>query len=153
MAKSKSSGQKNKAQGDKDAGTDAPQEHRKPGTAEWIVGTISGLLVLTGIGFLSHEALTDTSRPPLVVVEPTNVLEYEQGYVVEFSAYNSGGLSARALSIQGRLLESRGGKEVEKSSAALTWLPANARRKGGLFFSRDPRKYHLELTPVGYERP
>lgn len=140
--------------GEQGGSQESSQKDRGPSKAEWIVGAIAALLILGGIGFLTYHAWTRPSLPPVVAVETKRILPQEQGgYVVEFVAKNDGGRTARGLAVEGRLLESKGGKEVEKSSATLTWVPAHAERQGGLFFSHDPRRYRLEIGPVGYERP
>ena len=133
---------------------ESSQKDRGPSKAEWIVGAIAAVLILGGIGFLVYQAWTRASLPPIVTVETKRILPQKaRGYVVEFVARNDGGMTARGLAVEGRLLEGKGGKEVEKSSTTLTWVPAHAERQGGLFFSHNPSRYWLDIGPVGYERP
>lgn len=127
---------------------------RPPSAVEWLVGAIASLLVLGGIGILFYDEWGSPSLSPFLAVRPTRIVaQPEGGYVVEFVAANGGSVTARGLTIEGRLLELEGGEEVGKSTATLTWVPPRAERNGGLFFSHDPRRYRLEIKPGGYERP
>ena len=138
------------------------KQRKEPSKLEWLIGSVSMLLVLTGIGFLLYEAWTGTSLPPMVTLRVDRTTETPRGYVVEVTAANTGGTTARAVTIEGRLLEPAAGagssgqtapKVVETSSATLQWVPAHAERRGGLFFSRDPADYQLRVRPLGYDRP
>ena len=42
---------------------------------------------------------------------------------------------------------------VETSEMSFKFLPPRSPRKGGLYFSRDPRQFSLRLTALGYEAP
>lgn len=137
-------------------------QHKEPSTPEWIIGSLSMLLVLTGLGFLVYEAWSGTSLPPMVTVRVDRTIETPTGHVVEVTAANSGGTTARSVMIEGRLLEPASGaggsvqsglKVVEKSSTTLQWVPAHAERGGGLFFSRNPADYELRVRPLGYDKP
>ena len=128
--------------------------NQSPSRVQWIVGAMALLLVLGGIGILFYDEWGSPSLPPLVSVRATRIVAQPAGgYVVEFVAANRGGVTARALTVEGRLLDVEAGQEVGKSTATITWVPPRAEREGGLFFSHDPRRYRLEIKPGGYERP
>jgi uncharacterized protein (TIGR02588 family) len=73
------------------------------------------------------------------------------GYVVTFRATNQGDVTAADLMVEGELLS--GAEIVERSSAALSYVPPRSQRLGGLFFTRDPRTLDLKLRATGYEQP
>lgn len=139
-------------------GNQAPGQEGGATAAQWVVGCLSTVLVLLGIGFLLWEASKGTARPPIVAVAAVEVNDHPNGgYLVQIVAANSGGTSARSLVVEGRLLAPDdgpgGAREIEKATTTLSWVPAHAERKGGLFFRHDPTRYRLELSPKGYDQP
>ncbi len=126
-------------------------EQAGPTMAQWAVGIGSTLLVLALLGFVLYLAVEGTSRPPVIQVRVERVLEAPGGYVVEVGVYNEGGSTAAALVIEGTLKQDT--VTVERSSATISYVPADTEREAGLFFTRDPRRYELEVRPVGYDRP
>jgi uncharacterized protein (TIGR02588 family) len=42
---------------------------------------------------------------------------------------------------------------VERSEATIDFVPARSSRHGGLVFKNDPRRYRMEVRPVGFDRP
>ena len=42
---------------------------------------------------------------------------------------------------------------IETSEATMDYLPPGSEREGGLFFSRDPRRYEVRLRAKGYVDP
>jgi uncharacterized protein (TIGR02588 family) len=116
-----------------------------------VISGVSLLLVLTLLGFIFYEAITGTDAPPIITVYEERILPANQQFIVEFTAKNVGGSTAKNVQIEGILMKN--GKELEVSKATLDFLPAHAERQGGLIFSHDPRQYKLELQPKGYDRP
>jgi uncharacterized protein (TIGR02588 family) len=53
--------------------------------------------------------------------------------------------------VQGDLRSESG--TVETSEMTFQHLPARSERKGGLFFTRDPRALRLTVSARGYEHP
>lgn len=132
---------------------DGAKERRKPSGVEWMVGLAAGLMLAVALGFLSFEAIRDSDEPPMVMLRAEEVVQTPQGgYLVEILAGNRGGKTARALTIEGRLV-GPGGEAAETSQVTLTWIPARAERRAGLIFRHDPRRYRLELEPKGFEYP
>ncbi|HLT48639.1 MAG TPA: TIGR02588 family protein [Rubricoccaceae bacterium] len=128
-----------------------PEHHDETSPLEWALAAASALLVLGVIGFLLYEAAAEPPTPPAVTVDVVGVRPSGNGYVVEFEAHNEGGETAARLTVEGTLVA--GAEEVEASEATLDYVPAGGRRGGGLFFTRDPRAYRLDLRPTGYARP
>ena len=126
-------------------------KHRGASTTQWVIGVFSSILVLALLGFLVYEALTGNGQPPLITVSVDQVLVVPGGYQVRVSARNAGAETAKALHIEGTLKQDT--TTIETSTATIDYVPADATRRAGLFFTRDPRRHTLELRPVGYDTP
>jgi uncharacterized protein (TIGR02588 family) len=122
-----------------------------PTTTQWIVGAVSTLLVLALLGFVIYEAASVADSPPVVTVRVEGVRAIPGGYVVEVTAYNQGGSTAMALEIEGTLKQDT--VTVETSTATVQYVPPETQREAGLYFTKDPRQYTLEVRPLGYDRP
>lgn len=118
---------------------------------EWVVTGIGIVLVLGSLSFLLYRELTGGESPPDISVQAGAIHNASTTFLVTFRAINKGGSTASKLRIEGRL--TLNGKTVETSEALLDYLPAHSERKGGLFFSHDPRRFDIELRPTGYEKP
>ena len=130
--------------------TDRQPRHALP-LLEWIVGGLGAVLVGGAIAFLVYHSLTRDQTPPDVRVVAQRVLDLQNGYLVQFRAFNQGGSAAAELTIEGELAGPDGNTEV--SEAVLDYLPPRSDREGGLVFSRDPRAGQLSLRVKGYARP
>lgn len=123
-----------------------PEGHATASPVEWGAAALSAALVLAVAGLLLYEALGEAPTPPDVHVTAAEVHPAGPGYLVEFEAENRGTTTAAAVEIEGALGD-------ETASATLDYLPAEGTRRGGLYFSSDPRGGPLELRAVGYKRP
>ena len=74
-----------------------------------------------------------------------------EGYLVKFRVKNTGDQTAASLTVEGEL--KNGAEIVETSAATLTYAPSHSEREGGLFFSKNPNQYQLEIRSKGYEKP
>jgi uncharacterized protein (TIGR02588 family) len=126
-----------------------PRAHAVP-LLELIVGGLGAVLVGGAIAFLTYHSLMRDRTPPDVRVVAERVLELADGYLVQFRAFNEGGSPAAAVTIEGELA---GPEETELSEAVLDYLPPRSDRKGGLWFSQDPRTGELRLRAMGYVKP
>ncbi|HSK19207.1 MAG TPA: TIGR02588 family protein [Longimicrobiales bacterium] len=118
---------------------------------EWAAAIISTVLVVAMLAYTLYQGVSNGSRPPLIAVQADSVIETPGGYLVMFSATNSGDETAAAVQISGELM--RDTVAVEKSAATIDYVPSQAVRKGGIMFSNDPRTYRLELRATGFSRP
>lgn len=118
---------------------------------EWAIALVSAVLVLGTIGLMLYEALDAPSTPPDIAITVEEIIRTDSSYVVVFSAHNRGQTTAASLSVEGELTS--GGQTVEKSAATLDYVPSEAKRQGGLFFSSDPQQYNLTIRPKGYDQP
>lgn len=118
---------------------------------EWIVAAI-GLMVVAGVlGFLLYEALGGNQLPPDVKLSVDSVVQTGNGYLVKITAANQGGSTAEGVIVEGELR--RGTEPVERSQTTIDYLPPHSEKRAGLFFTRDPRQFELQVRPFGYEEP
>jgi uncharacterized protein (TIGR02588 family) len=118
---------------------------------EWAVAFVGLVLVLSTIGFLLYQIVTDDDSPPEVSLTVGDVIEMEGGYLVEFNVLNRGGSTAARLMVQGELRDA--GDSVETSQTEIDYVPPDSERSGGLFFTENPNDYELMLRPLGFQEP
>lgn len=126
------------------------QGARQESVWEWIVAALGALLVVGTLAFLLYDSVIGTS-PPNITVQVTGVQSSGDRYLVQFEAINFGGEGASNVTIQGTL---RGAEEQpETANTTISYIAAGSKRAGGLYFSRDPNAFDLELVASGYEKP
>lgn len=118
---------------------------------EWIVGGISGLLVLAILAFIVIEGLVREDHPPDLRVVADSVVPVAAGYLLLFTIHNDGGETAAQVQISGALRQ--GGANVEESQAVFDYVPIAARNHGALQFQHDPREMEVELRVTGFAEP
>jgi uncharacterized protein (TIGR02588 family) len=119
---------------------------------EWIAAGVGLLLVLFVFGVIGREAVTGgNDEAPAIEVMVERITPSGPGYVVEFVARNRSGGTAAAVEFEGELKGD--GTSIETSTAVIDYVPGNGRAEGGLYFSRDPRQYKLQIRPLGYLTP
>lgn len=119
---------------------------------EWVAAGVSLLILLGVLGFLLYDAVDSTSTPPRVEVVVDSVGPAgPAGFLVTFTATNSGDETAGGVLVQGELRSDTG--LVESAEATLSYVPSHSSRSGGLIFQHDPRRYALQVRPRGYDRP
>jgi len=121
------------------------------GLAEWIVAAMSAVLVLGMIGFLVYDVVASPERPPDVTIEVDSIQQAGPGYLVLFRARNTGRTTAADLVVKGELEADTG--SVEGSETTIDYVPAGGFQRGGLYFTRDPRRLKLRLRAQGYREP
>ncbi|HVF24920.1 MAG TPA: hypothetical protein VNA23_03475 [Anaerolineales bacterium] len=117
----------------------------------WGIALLGLVLVLGSIVFMLYEAITGDTSPPDVVVRVESIEAATSGFLVSFRAVNEGGSTAAGITIEGTLRD--GTEGIETSNTTIEYLPSHSERKGGLFFTLDPRQYELELRATGFEEP
>lgn len=128
-----------------------PHKHTKPPVWEWVVGIIGLALIVSAVGFMLYRAIKGNSSPPEIAINVDSVVPASDGFLVTFRAVNRGDLTAAGLTVEGELRN--GIESVEVSAATLNYVPSRSARRGGLFFTNDPRKFELRIRAKGYERP
>ena len=119
---------------------------------EWFAAG-TGLLLTAGLlAILIWQAWQEPGEQlPAVAAEILAIREANGVHVVAVEARNSSAATAANVIVSGTLL--RGGEAVETSEFTLDYVPGNSSRRGGLFFSLDPRGLELEVRALGYADP
>ena len=118
---------------------------------EWIIAAIGLILVVAATGTTLYRAVTEKSTPPILEFSVEAIVPTANGYLVEFRVKNTGNQTAAGLTVEGEL--KRGEESVETSTATLAYAPANSQREGGLFFTKNPNDFELNIRALGYEKP
>jgi uncharacterized protein (TIGR02588 family) len=118
---------------------------------EWLAAGIGMLLVLGIFGLIGWQVFNDATTPPAITVHVENVARVEGGYRVLFQARNNAGEAAAQVEIDGKL--SVAGTDPETSRVVLDYIPGHSTRRGGLFFTRDPRSGTLAVRAAGFAEP
>ncbi len=130
---------------------DRKQPTREP-LLEWISAGIGLGLTVAIVALIGREALNgETAQPPAIGVVAGRVTPIQAGFVVEVTAVNRSGGTAAAVEVEGELKS--GDESIESSSLTFDYVPGHAERKGGLFFTEDPRRHRLEVRALGYQAP
>jgi uncharacterized protein (TIGR02588 family) len=124
---------------------------KKTPVAELIVGSSGLLLVLGVFGFLGYQEITQEQSPPDITLHVEAIQPARSGYLMMIRAKNHGSVTAAGLVVRGTLRD--GNATVETSHMRFLYVPPDSERKGGLYFSHDPRTLDIVLQPEGYERP
>ncbi len=130
------------------------QEHqRKSHTpiSEWIVASVGLILVVSAVSFLVYQAVMENLSSPDVIVQVESVMTLRSGYLVKIKIINYGDATAEGLIVEGEL--KKGEEQIELSHTEIDYAPAHAEKRGGLFFSQDPRQGELRVRALGYEEP
>lgn len=118
---------------------------------EWIVVALGAVLVVGAVGYMTWFGLTRQDGPPRLVVTATSIEAAPEGFTVAFTAHNAGAATAATVLVSGELWD--GGRMVAVSRTMLDYVPEKSDRRGGLFFTLDPRQYRLVLRAEGYSEP
>jgi uncharacterized protein (TIGR02588 family) len=121
--------------------------------SEWVVAGISTLLVLGVVAFLLYDAITSPATLPEIRVVVDSVVATRTSFIAHFTAQNLGGSTAAGVRISGVLRAAGDTAAVERSTATLDFVPASSNRRGGLFFTHDPRRYRLTVRAEGFNLP
>jgi len=115
---------------------------------EWIIAAVGLILVVVAIGTTVYRAMTEESTPPKLEVVIDSISPNGDGYLVRFTVKNTGNQTAAAVAVEGKLKD-----ESETGTATLTYVPSNSERRGGIFFTKNPQQFDLQIRVTGYEEP
>jgi len=120
-------------------------------TWSWIVAALGLVLVVGSSGFLLYQAFAGDTSPPELVIETDAIMPSGRSYLALIRVTNRGGSAAAGLIIEGVLKD--GPATVEASAISLDYVPSGSQRRAGLIFSRDPRRFDLQIQAKGYAEP
>lgn len=126
-------------------------ERKETSVWEWIIAAAGLILVVGAIGLTFYRATTEDKTPPQIRINIDSIEPNGIGYLVKFTVKNTGNQTAAAVAIEGELKNET--ETVETSGATLTYSPANSERRGGMFFTKDPQQFQLQIRATGYEEP
>ncbi len=126
-------------------------ERKETPVWEWIIAVAGLILVVGAVGLTFYRATTEDKTPPQLKIEVDSTEPNGIGYLVKFTVKNTGNQTAAAVAVEGELKTET--ETVETSGATLTYSPANSKRHGGLFFTKDPLQFQLQIRVTGYEEP
>ena len=130
----------------------ARSQRRKPTPVlEWILGLCGSALLIAGLGYLVLQELHQQDTVGAVLIQTNRVGELDEGYVVQFTAHNTGSQTLAGVQISARVYD--GTTELESVRASIDHLPGESRRGGGIYLQHDPRRYRLELRAEGFQEP
>jgi len=119
---------------------------------EWIAAGIGLLLLLALLAVIGREAVAGEHKElPAIELAVRGVAPAGAGFVVGIEATNRSGGTAAAVEIEATL--KTGATTVETSGASFDYVPGHSKVAGGVFFTRDPRGYTLEVRPMGFQTP
>jgi uncharacterized protein (TIGR02588 family) len=117
----------------------------------WAAAALGLLLVAGSAGFMLYTAYVRDDSPPLVAIAVEAIAPSGDGYVVKINVINRGSLVAAGLVIEGVLSDDS--STIETSTITIDYVPSGSQREAGLYFSRDPRRFRLQVRPKGYVDP
>lgn len=115
------------------------------------IGILSAVLVSALIGWIAIDLVLSEDTPPDLSVKATEVTKLQAGWLVEFEIANSATETAAEVGIEASLSTDR--EKVEEHSATLDYVPGYSKARGGLFFSRNPAEFVMEIRAVSYRKP
>ncbi|CUX68194.1 conserved hypothetical protein [Agrobacterium tumefaciens str. Kerr 14] len=126
-------------------------EKEDPHWVEWAVGIVSSLLVLTIMGWVGLEAITEEDQSPSFRTAIVRKNAIESGFRLEFEIENLSTRTAAAVVVRG---EARDGDTViESAEATIDYVPAQSKSSGAIIFSADPGEKAVWVGAVGYSDP
>ena len=119
---------------------------------EWF-GAGTGLALALGLfGAIGWQAFDEGDSAPTLVAEVETITQVDGGFRVDIRARNRSRIAAAQIEVEGRLSGGSQG-EVETGRITFDYLAGHSARKGGLFFTRDPRSGSLSIRVAGYAMP
>jgi len=118
---------------------------------EWLVFSLSLILVAGVLGFLLYTSVTLGSSPPDLKIHLSRAQPEGKYFRVPVKIKNDGDQTAEGVQIEVVLNEGKPAEETATFEAA--FLPRHSSREGAVVFKSDPRKGRLEARVLGYEKP
>jgi len=118
---------------------------------EWVISAVGLILVVGAVGSTFYRAAFKESTPPNLSITSEPAQPSGDGFIVRFRVKNTGSQTASAVNIEGELKS--GGETIETGSATLTYAPAHSERHGGLYFTKNPQQFDLQIRATGYQEP
>lgn len=119
---------------------------------EWTVFTISLLLVLGIILYLSYEVYTEKPSTPDLYVEYKQDPSEHAANRYHITVKNDGGETAEEVHVE--LSMEKAGAEIEVAQLQIPFSPKKSKREGWITFKNDPSKADtIVARVVSYKKP
>ncbi len=118
-------------------------------TVEWLVGSVSALLVAMLIVYLGYQALVSDGRPPRFAIEVSDAAQMEDGLHVVFSVTNLGDQTAAGVTV----IAAAPGLDQPPEPITFDYLPAGSVRHGSFVFPDRVREADIGFRVVSYREP
>ena len=128
-----------------------PQKHTGTSPWEWAAAALGAAVIAFAICYMVWYGLTRSDGPPVLVVERQEIEQVGNLYLLQIVVRNEGHSSAAAVPIEGSLLE--GDKVLETSEVTIDFVPENSEQRIYLQFTRDPKRFTLEVRALGSSPP
>ena len=126
-------------------------EARKKAVLETVFAGFGAILAAGTIATILWKAVAGTGVGPAVEVSILGVEAQGGVYRAEIEVFNRGDAAAAGVEVKGTV--TRDGETAETASATFDYVPSQSRRRGGLYFSADPRTGALTVAPTSYVTP
>ena len=126
-------------------------ETRQTPFLEWVFAVIGLILVVGVIGFLIYEIATDQGKPPDLSVKIEEIIPNSNGFLVKFALENTGDETAADVTVEGEI--KKGTESLEKGDVTVDYVPSHSEKKGGMFFTEDPRSNEFKIRAKGFNEP
>lgn len=113
---------------------------------EWVVFTVSAVLIVAVVGFLVSDGMRDAGRPPDIRISLGKSQKSAHGFLVPVSVTNLGDQTAQEVELEVRCQS--GGVE-QSATLSYDFLASGEVRKGWAGFSGEPVE-QLATRVVGY---
>ena len=118
---------------------------------EWLVFSLSLILVAGVLGFLLFASVTLGDSPPDLKIHLSPAQPEGKYFRVPVKIKNEGDQTAEGVQIEVVLNE--GTPEEETATFEAGFLPRQSSREGAVVFKTDPRTGVLQARVLGYEKP
>lgn len=118
---------------------------------EWLVFSLSAILVAGVLGFLIFTSLTLGDAPPDLKIHLSPAQPEGKYFRVPVKIKNDGDQTAEGVQIE--VVFNAGKPTEETATFEAAFLPRHSSREGAVIFKTDPRKGKLEARVLGYEKP
>ncbi|MCA1991116.1 MAG: TIGR02588 family protein [Coleofasciculus sp. S288] len=131
----------------------SPQVEQKPrSSAEWTAFGIALSILVSIVGLVFYEWLTQKNEPPVLSVTRQDEIRQAPGqFYVPFSVTNTGGETAESVQVIAEL--SINGEVEESGEQQIDFLASDETQEGAFVFSRDPRQGELSIRVASYKLP
>lgn len=119
---------------------------------EWIVFSVSFVLVIGLVAYLVWNEITADASPPSIVVELGDMRQQGDSYLIPVKVINKGGQAAKAVAVEVVLVQA--GQDLETAQLDVDFVPRSSNRSGWVTFTENPAEAdEIQTHVLGYEVP